>query len=185
MKKNKIIVISILILVTLYFVLDRQLFYYGKNDIDIYKSLPLKIKPENRLDFEGGFSLEDEYGFSLISKGECQYVHSEIKLNVKEIINYGYNDETLIVFIEDESGSKYFIEFLKNNDIHSKQDISVNIQNESTSIDLEKFKWIEIKNNESQIRKLELFRNYTLIIISISILILIFKLGIRRKKISG
>ena len=61
------LLIFTLILGVAYFALDRQLFYYGKHDLNIYNSLPLKIKPEFRYDFEGGFVLWDEYGISLES----------------------------------------------------------------------------------------------------------------------
>lgn len=115
MKTYKIFFIVTLILGVLYLLLDRQLFYYGKNNFNIYGSLPLKVKPVFRYDFEGGFALEDEHGFQLISRGDCQYVHSDIKLNVKNIIGYGYADDTLIAFIENADGRKYFIEYIKNN----------------------------------------------------------------------
>lgn len=49
--------------------LDRHLFYYNRNDFNLYSPLPLKIKPKYRPDNPGHFLLRDEFGFSIVGKG--------------------------------------------------------------------------------------------------------------------
>lgn len=159
MKKTLIILIISTIIV--YFILDKKLYYYGKNNFDIYNSLPLKIKPVFMYDFEGGFYLEDEYGFSLISKGINQYVGSERKFSIREIIKYGYTDKKLIVSVVDSTNKKYFIECIKNTSIKSNQDMIINVLDENAIVNIEDYKWIEI--NHEYFKKIEIIRDYILI----------------------
>jgi len=179
--KTIIFFVATLILGVLYFTLDRQLFYYGKNDINIYGTLPLKVRPVFKYDFEGGFALEDEHGFRLISRGDCQYVHSDIKLNVRNIIGYGYAEDILIAHIENADGRKYFIECTKNNNPTSKQDMIIKVLDEGVRINLKELKWIEIEKNTKYIRKVELLRNYTMFIL-ITLFLVLFYLMVKRAK---
>ena len=68
-EKIQIIIIFMIIVIIPYFILDRQLFYYGESDYTFYNLLPFNIKPENKPDFEKGFTLWDEDEMSLVGKG--------------------------------------------------------------------------------------------------------------------
>src|SRR4030043_1306587 len=103
MKIIRLITTLTLILGIVYFALDRHLYFYGKNDFNFYNRLPLKIKPEYRHEFERGFLLRDEFGFSLVSKGVVQYWHSDIKLTITDIIKYGFNENELVAYIQEIS----------------------------------------------------------------------------------
>lgn len=167
MKKQKVLLtIATLILGLTFMLLDGQLFYYGKNYIEFYNYLPFNIRPIDRPKFEGGFKLEDEYGFSLVSNGECQYGLSSEKITVKEVIKYGYKTDELVALIEDINGRKYFIECIKNKDTLLMQEIIFNILDEDSFKDYRTYKWIEIEKDNTV---LVLFRN-----LSISIFIFLF-----------
>ena len=87
MKKAIIILAVFLVLVSVYFVLDRKLFLYGRNDLNIYSSLPLKIKPEFRRDFEGGFELIDG-GIRNVT-GFDNVFYDMHGTNARNYLNYG------------------------------------------------------------------------------------------------
>lgn len=174
MKKKKILLtIAALIFALIFVLLDEQLFYYGKNYFEFYNYLPFNIRPVDRPIFEGGFKLEDEYGFSLVSTGECQYGLSNKIITVKDIIKYGYKTDALVALIEDINYRRYFIECIKNKDTLSKQDIIFSIMDEDSFKDYRTYKWIEIKM-EKDIILLELFRNLSISIFIISFIALVF-----------
>ena len=155
--------ILFLFLGVLYFALDRQLFYYGKNDFNIYHLLPLNIKPEYRPDFEDGFALYDEYGFTIAAKGNT-YKFNDKDIHINAVLKYCFNNEKLNVLVEDVNNKKYYIEFSRSANNLSKKEIVVNVLIDNSFIDSHNFKFVDIKNNDRYIRKIELFRNYTLFI---------------------
>jgi hypothetical protein len=168
----KLFILIILILVTTYFILDRKLYYYGKSDLNMYDLLPMKIKPEFRTGLDEGFTLFNEYGFSLVGKGD-KYINSDITVN--KVVRYGFDQNELIAFVEDENSNRYYIDCLKENDKQSKREIVITVYNTSNQLNLKKFSWIEIRNNEKLINSLELFRNYVLFISILLSIILLYK----------
>lgn len=178
---HKIFLAVTLILGVLFFALDRQLFYYGKNDFNIYGALPLKIKPVFRYDFEGGFALEDGYGFRLISRGDCQYVRSDIKLNVKNITGYGFAEDTLIASVVSIDERKYFIKCVKNNNPAFKQDMIINVLEEGVPINQKGLKWVDLEKDRKYIRMVELFRNYSIVMFIVLFLVFVYWTYKKRK----
>lgn len=172
MKLDKILFALLLILGVTYFVIDRHLSYYGKSDFDVYNLLPLKVNPEYRNEFEGGFTLWDAYGFSLVGKG-VKFRNSDIEVN--EVVKYGFDDERLVVLVEGVGGSRYFVGFKKNEDAQSKQDLDVNIWDTGKSFSSDDYKWIQIQNNDKLIRTMELLRNYVMFVAIALFLFLIFR----------
>jgi hypothetical protein len=158
MKTLKLLITFILLLGIIYFVLDRDLYFYGKNDLGIYKRLPFNIEPEERIDYKGGFLLKDGDDFNLVSKGEVQYAHSEIKLTITDILKYGFNENELVAHVQDISGPKFFIKIIKNDGKQIKQDLIVIILDETKFNGSEKYKWIILKGNKSVVI-IELVRN--------------------------
>lgn len=173
MKIYKILLVIVLILGAINLALDKHLFYYGLNELNIYGSLPLELKPVYRYDFEGGFAIEDNYGFYLISSGKHKYVGSEVEINIVKIIKYGIGDEILIAHVKDSIEKDYYIEFLKNEDIQSKQDILINFITQKDELKLNNYKWFKIHSNEKRIKTLELLRNYTFIVLMLLIVIMV------------
>lgn len=172
MKRIKISVFIVFVSLVGYLIFDRELFYYGKNDLNIYNSLPFKIKPEFRYDFEGGFVLRDEYGMSHVGKG-VKYWSSDIV--VEEILEYGYTEKKLIAKVLDTSKNIYYIEFSSNKNQLSKQELSVNVSSKLLKNDLiNKYKWIKIKGNNN-IETIEIFRFLCLFVFIIAIILIIFK----------
>lgn len=176
MKTNRIILISLFILGISYFILDKQLFYYGKSDLNIYSSLPFKIKPEYRYSFEGGFVLWDNYDFAIFGQG---VVFDSI--TIKEVLNYGFNKNSLVAFVKDKNNRLHILKYSSNNDKSSPQDFVVKA---TTKMELKNYdyRWIEIADKENYIEKLSLIRNYLLIVVSITFLILIYRSFFRKKR---
>ncbi len=175
MRKFQILLVIVLIMGAVYFVFDRHLFYYGKNNFNFYNSLPLELKPIFNYDIKGEFAIEDKHGFYLVSWGKHQYVGSEKEIIVQEIIRYGFTDEKLIAQIADTAGSNYYIEFSSNTNPQSKQGIIVSVWGEAEKPTLEDFRWIKIKGNE-KVEMIELFRFVSLVVFILSVLFLIFKI---------
>lgn len=173
MKKSRVLMLTFIFSIVIYIYCDSQLFYFGKSIFNIYKALPLSIKPSFRNDFEGGFGLTDEYDFFLVSRGECQYYNSPKTIYVSEFIQYGFNTNSLIAEVLDSNHLKYSIKFNRNPNLNAKQKIDIRIISDWTPIKSDDFKWIELKN--SYFSKLELVRNYSTIILFLSTLIMLFK----------
>ena len=64
MKRFKILIIAVIIIITAiaYYQLDKQLSYYGRNNLHIYHLLPYNVEPDYQPPFEGGFALRQEDG---------------------------------------------------------------------------------------------------------------------------
>ncbi len=107
MKIIRILTPIILLLLSIFYFLDKQLFFVGRNDLKIYNLLPFNIKTDYNPDYGGGFSLTDEKGFS-ISKGDTYHVKGKyIKIN--KIIKYGYNESQFVIQIEDTTAAKHYL----------------------------------------------------------------------------
>ncbi len=171
MKTIKILSATTIILCFVYLIFDYQLYYYGKNDLNIYNSLPMNIRPHYRADFNGGFVLEDEFGFYLISNGQIQYKNSSIKLDVKDIVKYGYDDNIIIVQIINKNDKLYLIKFFPDN---KTDNISAKILNENEKIS-DKLNWIYLEDN-TKLNAKELLRNYLFFAIIIIGLFVFLKL---------
>lgn len=174
--KNKLITVILIIAVgTIYLGLDRSLFPYGESNFTFYRLLPMKIKPENRPDFEGGFTIWDEHGMSLVSKGSRYWQVDSIQID--KIISYGYNDDLLVARIIDTEGSVYSFAYSENKDPDFKPDISVRLfSDEEESLD-KNLKWIEIGGNKD-IGRIILVRNWLKLLfigLSIYLMVLYFK----------
>lgn len=176
MKRISILGLIIVLLGIIYFIADKQLFYYGKNDLKIYKSLPLEIRPEFRNDFEGGFVLRNRDGFAIagkdVSVGEIGDTAFQYDI-IDKVLKYGFNNESVVILIKDTAGSKYYIEYLEDNTMVSKVDIKV--KDISEELDFPIDKWIDIQNG-NHIRFIELCRNYSLFIAIILFFILLYSI---------
>jgi len=184
-KKPIIILILILIPIVVYFIIaiDRQLYYYGKNDWEIYGTIPFKTVP-NYLGYDRGnygFVLESEGGVAGLGIGKgAKYWTSDVEIN--EIIKYGYNKEKLVALVNDSLGKEYYVIFIKSPDIQSKQDLKIDVLNKDAFIDNNTLKWINIKGVSTE--KMEIARNYLELFFITLIFILIYY-TIRRKKDSN
>lgn len=177
MKTVKIILIISFILGVVYFILDSRLFYYGKSDFNIYNALPLNIKPDYRPDFENGFALYDEFGFTIAAKSNTyEFENKDVK--IYNVLRYCFDNEKLIAFVEDVESLPYSVVFCH----MGVNEIEVEIKNDISDINLKDFKCIEIKDNEKHIKKLELARNYIMFIFIILFLLIIIKMIILKKE---
>lgn len=167
-----IISISLIVSLTMYFIADKKLYYFGKNRFDIYESLPLEVKPIFQPSFEGGFALEDKNGFFLVSNGIYQYRFSQTELSVKQVLGYGYKHEQLIVLIKDSSEKKYVIEFFKNPDISQNPYILAKVFYSNGVINSNEYKWIDVKNGNYA--DTEILRNRLGVICLVLLAILIY-----------
>ena len=172
-------IIRILLLLTLvfgitYFILDRQLFYYGRNDINFYNLLPLNIVPEESPDFENGFALKDEFGFTIAAKGNT-YKYNEKEIRINKVLSYYYNSDKVFAKITDDNNEEFYIEFVSNKEKKTNQGIIANIWDKDISINLNKFKCINIKDDERNIKKIVYARNYLMFIFIILFILTVYK----------
>lgn len=173
----KLLLIILCALCLAYFFLDRQLYFFGKNDLDIYHPLPVKVEPEFWGYDKGnlGFVFIDEFDFTVVANGN-RYKSSEVVVN--EIIKYGFDEEKIIVFVNDSSGVEHV---LKCQDIDdSKIDVSVD-----STTDYGELSWIEIKGSDGYVRKMELVRNYSQIAFVILIFVAGYMMVKRRMRVSS
>jgi len=182
MKINKTLLVSILFLGALYFVLDRQLFYYGKNKFNLYRLLPINITPYHRHDFEGGFALMDEYGFTIAAKGN-KYQCQGKEIVISEVSNYYIGTNKIIAQIIDTCNNRYYIEFINNTKNLLEHDIITNVWSNEKNIDSNEFKSIGIKGNIRYINGIELSRNLIMLILIILFITLIYNLNFRKKSL--
>ena len=158
--------------------IDSRLFYFGRSRFNVcHYSLPLGLNPE----FWGtdicypmlGFVIEGEYGITIIAK-ETKYEFNNVAIEINEVLKYGFNDEQLIALITDVDSNYYYIECSKNTNPFSKKSPLINIYDEKTEINTERYKWIDIKSNEKNINKLMTMRAYLMFFFIVLILVLIF-----------
>ncbi|MBW3545643.1 MAG: hypothetical protein KY428_08625, partial [Bacteroidetes bacterium] len=170
MKKIILIILSIVTLIVLIY-LDSKLYYYGQSWFDIYHPLPLKLTPVFRHDFEGGFAIEDQDGFYVISKGTLQYVGSDQKIEVQEILNYGFKNDELIANIIDSNNEKYQISLKQD---HSEPGRLIPSIQKRINNAGEDYYWVQIDSNQKQIRRQKLLRNYLLMFSIVIFLVILW-----------
>lgn len=171
--------IRILLVVTIfsgiaYFVLDGQLFYYGKNDFNFYRLLPLDIIPDDRPDFENGFALKDKYGFTIAAKGNT-YKFNDKEVHINEVQSYCYNTEKVVAKIIDKNNEEYYIEFVGNTDKKTNQDIIARIWVNGNTFDTSVFKCVNFNGNERKIKRMVYPRNYLMFIFISLVIVTTYK----------
>lgn len=172
MRSKIAIIFLLLFLLIFYFILDNKLYYYGRSNFHFYHSLPLNIRPVFNYDFGGGFHLEDKHGFWIISKGKHQYVGSELRFTIKEIIKYGYNENELIALVGDDYSNRYIIECMENCSNEVRQEMLIRVWSEKNFVGHTSYKFIDI--DEPFFKKIRLARNYLLMTCVVLFLVLFF-----------
>jgi hypothetical protein len=180
MKAFKILVILIVILGIIYYQLDKRLFYYGRNDLHIYHSLPLNIQPDYQPPFEGGFALRNEDGLSVAGKGIAYPVNNKM-IWINKILKYGFSDQDLVATAIDSNKTKYYLKFYWEPKNRSVVNATMDIDN---NLHANLYKWIDIDGNEDYIWKLVLYRNYLMFTIFILLITLVY-IFIRYKKLKS
>ena len=163
----RIILASIIALVLAYFYTDRQLYFYGKSDLDVYHPLPINVKP----DYWGydlgntGFVLIDDFDFVVAGKG-VKYRNSEVVVN--EIIKYGFDREKVFALVSDSLDKEHWVRLQSagGSDIEASVDATV---------DQRELAWIEIEGKEVDVRMLEWIHSF----VRIGLFILIVVIGIK------
>jgi len=139
--KSYYLVTLITIIGIIYYQIDKSLFYYGKNDLNIYNLLPLKIQPEFRYPFEAGFALDDESGLRIAAK-EIAYPVDDKMVSINKVLKYGFDAKHLIAVVNDIKKTKYYVEFSQDPKDSSVVNASMNINDNLNNLHL--YKWINI-----------------------------------------
>ncbi len=183
MKKLNIIISLglVLILSALYLYFDKILFYYGKNDFTYHNVLPMDMIPRFRYDFEGGFSLDEKDGFGLIFHGECRYAGSERKLDITDILKYGFNNDSLIALVEDRTNKKYYIVCTPTGSPYARRDKNVYVMNEERFVPDDHLVWIDMHQDTGRI---ELLRNLIPIPITLLLLTVVLRFVMKKKRLT-
>ncbi len=172
MKTFKILAILIVVVGIIYYQLDKQLFYYGRHDLHIYHLLPFNVQPDYYPPFEGGFALRNQDGLSIASQSDAYPVNNKM-ISIYKVLKYGFNKQDLVAIVVDSKKTKYYLKFYWDPNI-STVNATMDIYNRPINSNL--YKWIDIDDNEDYIRKIFLFRNYSMFIVIIFLLIFLYKL---------
>jgi hypothetical protein len=144
MKSTFFIMTWVVLLIAAYIYLDHKLYYAGKNNFSLYGSLPLKIKPIFRHQFEGGIYIAEEEGMSLVYIGENRYFDNDIRVNVDSIVKYGYKSDEFVVYVHNINEKYGFIRFTKNNDHKSKREFYVDLIDIIPERSMREYHWVEL-----------------------------------------
>lgn len=170
MKKTLIAILLVFLIASSYacLLLDKQLYFYGRNAFDLYNDIPLKIKPVFFYDFEGGSYLGDDMGMSIIARGKNLY-RNGINLDIKKIERYGYSNNKVIAEIENTENQIVYVESSGSED---GSQVQANFLGGETNIN--DYKWVDITNVDL-IRTDYVLRNWAVMIsIATSIAIILF-----------
>jgi hypothetical protein len=181
MKTFKILGILIIILGIIYYQLDKNLFYYGRNKLHIYHLLPYNVEPDYSPPFEGGFALREEDGFSIAGKGVAYLVNNR-KIWINDVLAYGFNKEHIVAVVIDSGKTKYGIKFNQDQKNISEISGTMMVDNDLGKSNL--YKWIKIDGNDDYIWNLVLWRNCLMFTIFILLISLTYKLA-RYKKLKS
>ncbi len=183
MKRFKILIIAVIIIITAiaYYQLDKQLFYYGRNNLHIYHLLPYNVEPDYQPPFEGGFALRQEDGFSIAGKGVSYTVNNK-KIWINEVLKYGFHKKNLIAFVTDSNRTEYYVKF--NQGHSSSSEINGTIMFDNKEANSNQYQWIKIVGNDGYILNLALWRNCLMFIAISLFLVLIYVLVKHRRKTS-
>lgn len=152
--------------------LDSKLYYYGLSWLDIYNHLPNDLTPVFRYDFEGGFAIEDKDGFYVISEGEHQFVGSTQKINIQQIINYGFRENELVANVINNKNEKYQI-ILKRND-HDSEQFRTSIQ-KGFNENMDSYTWVQIADYQDQFSLKKQVRDCFLVLSVIISLLMVYQ----------
>lgn len=141
--------------------IDKNLGYIGRSIVQYDNVLPFNIHPVFRYTFEGGFSLEDAQGMSIVSSG-TEFVVMGDKNIVKCINRYGFYDNYIIVEVQTTKQSIKYLEILPDSsNVICPKCMLIRETNlyKGTAFP---FKWYTVP--EDKISMTELFRNILMIL---------------------
>ena len=166
-----------LVLGFLYF--DTELTQYGNSILNINNKLPFNALVKYRSEFEGGITILDSHGVSLVGEG-VQYWESDFE--VDEIIRYASTGNALIVEIIDKSKKKHYIIFEENLNSQNSQEIKAK-EVDSSQFNTKEYNWVDIKSNEKYIRVISVLRNWLMVLSLLTSMIFLYKLRRRSTKL--
>jgi hypothetical protein len=177
MKMNISIIVFLAIIIAIYFHFDYKLAYYGKNDFEIYNTLPFGMHPEYWGWDVGnyGFVLEDQNGFGRVYKNKVFILENDTII-VERINAYKYNENKVIAEIESKDMKKYLVEVIPQQDKEMSPELEIIKHSNNYIDDIKELKWVKLKGNEAYINKIWLIRNYAQTLGLIIFFVLIFRL---------
>ncbi|MEO6850108.1 MAG: hypothetical protein ABI166_05740 [Mucilaginibacter sp.] len=169
MKIAKIVSALSIVFVITYCLLDRNLFYYGKSDFKYYNLLPLKIIPDYTAKWEYGFTLRDQYGFTVAAKGNT-YSFNNKTVSISEVLKYGFSNNQLVAIVSDSSRVIYCLKFAPTP--KGRTDFDGVMYSGSKINDFKLDRWVDIDDN--YIGNLSSYRNRAMLISLILIITLLY-----------
>lgn len=160
---------------------DQELYFYGASLVN-YRILPFGIKPEFNYYMNSEFELRDSYDMSLISVDTLRFVDTNVVLDVKKIVKYGYKNDNLIVLVEQRNRENVYIslrgKFDEDNDIF----LHVQILREKDIQNTSEYTWVDIDNQSIEKRNRTKNRLIAGAILQISVLIVIVIVSFNQKR---
>lgn len=138
----------------LFLFIDCKMYYYGESKYNVCKkTLPLGLKPDywdSRVAFPvKGFTIIDKFGLVLFQKGKRITIDND-SIEINEIIDYSFNDDSIIITCIDVYGVKHLVECTKTFDKQHDSKLLIKIL-ETNSVSLKSnFKRVDLKNNREK-----------------------------------
>lgn len=138
------------------------MYYYGESKYNICKkTLPLGLKPDywdSRVVFPvKGFTIIDKFGFVLFQKG-TRVTSDNDSIEINEIIDYSFNDDSIIITCIDAYGVIRLVECTKIIDKQHDSELLIKILETNSASLKSNFKRVNLKNNQEEIDNYEQLR---------------------------
>lgn len=155
---------------------DRSLYFIGKNALDIYHALPFGVK--TRISLEGKFGLWERDDFGIMSIGK----YNDYNIEVDNISKYGYNEDGLILEVNDVNKVTYYFEFKKNTNSQLPQEfVLTSLERKYINEVGTKYKWVVISDS-SNVQQLIVLRLISLLLFLVSTVFLLLQVFIQRER---
>jgi hypothetical protein len=177
---------SALISVTLFFIFDCKLYYYGESKYNFCKKkLPLELSPDywdSHVAYPiKGFTLTDKFGFVLFQKGS-RITSDQDTIEIHEIIEYSFNEDTLTITCIDTYGIQYLIECNKIIEKEYNNELWIKISKSNSTSFQPNFKRVVLKNNQEEIDLYEQLREGSVIGFILITIVFLFGTYIMNKR---
>lgn len=138
----KILQILTILFITVTYILDSKLYYYGQAKLIYFNMLPFGLIPMNEFVVDGyKFKLEEKDGMAALDKG-VRYIGSNVV--IEKVLKYGMNDTSLVGEVIGKDNQVHYFRFSET--IDPRLEFQVNEIEHVDSFYFKSLNWIDIQN---------------------------------------
>lgn len=160
---------------------DQELYFYGASFVN-YQILPFGIKPEFNYYMNSEFELRNSYDLSLINVDTLRFFDTNVVLDVKKIVKYGYKNDNLVVLIEQRNRDNVYISLRGKVDEDNDILLHVQILGKNDIQDTSEYTWVDIDNQNIEKRNRTKNRLIVGAILQICVLIVVIIVSFNQKR---